>query len=91
MSDYEMDSAGAARVAEYFNVTLGKHIRRSDQRASFATYAFGLLGDSERKSVEPIAARACGDPETCEQVHDRLLYFVREGAWSDKVARSPSA
>jgi SRSO17 transposase len=85
--DYEMDQAAAARVADYFNVTLGKHLRRSDQRASFATYAFGLLGDGERKSVEPIAARACGDEETCERLHDRLLYFVREGAWSDREVR----
>ena len=82
-----MDSAGACRVSDYFNVTLGKHVRRKDQRASFATYAFGLLGDGERKSVEPIAARACGDEEQCDRMHDRLLYFVREGAWSDRDVR----
>ena len=87
MGDYEMDSAGACRVSDYFNVTLGKHVRRKDQRASFATYAFGLLGDGERKSVEPIAARACGDEEQCDRMHDRLLYFVREGAWSDRDVR----
>jgi SRSO17 transposase len=87
MGDYEMDSAAAARVADYFNVTLGKHVRRKDQRASFATYAFGILGDGERKSVEPIAARACGDPEACVRLHDRLLYFVRDGAWSDRDVR----
>jgi SRSO17 transposase len=84
---YELDEAGAARVADYFNVTIGKHLRRRDYRASFATYAFGLMGDSERKSVEPIAARACGDEDKCAQVHDRLLYFVREGSWSDRDVR----
>jgi SRSO17 transposase len=87
MDDYEMDSAAAGRVSDYFNVTLGKHVRRKDQRASFATYAFGLLGDGERKSVEPIAARACGDEQQCDRIHDRLLYFVREGAWSDRDVR----
>lgn len=87
MDDYEMDSAAAARVSDYFNVTLGQHVRRKDQRASFATYAFGLLGNGERKSVEPIAARACGDDEQCDRLHDRLLYFVREGAWSDREVR----
>jgi SRSO17 transposase len=87
MDDYEMDSAAAGRVSDYFNVTLGKHVRRKDQRASFATYAFGLLGDGERKSVEPIAARACGDEQQCDRIHDRLLYFVREGAWSDRAVR----
>ena len=85
--DYEMDQAAAARVADYFNVTLGKHLRRKDQRASFATYAFGILGDGDRKSVEPIAARACGDPEACVRLHDRLLYFVRDGAWCDREVR----
>src|SRR5580658_9825615 len=34
---YEMDTAGAARVADYFTTTVGKHLRRKDQRASFAT------------------------------------------------------
>jgi SRSO17 transposase len=87
MSDYEMDSSAAARVADYFNETLGKHVRRKDQRASFATYAFGILGDGDRKSVEPIAARACGDEQQCGRLHDRLLYFVRDGAWSDRDVR----
>jgi SRSO17 transposase len=86
MSDYVMDEAAAARVAEYFNVNLGRHLRR-DQRASFATYAFGILGDGERKSVEPIAARACEDERACRGLHDRLLYLVREGAWSDRDIR----
>jgi SRSO17 transposase len=86
MGDYEMDQAAAGRVAEYFNVNLGRHLRR-DQRASFATYAFGILGEGERKSVEPIAARACEDEDACGALHDRLLYFVREGAWSDRDIR----
>jgi SRSO17 transposase len=84
---YEMDEAGAARVAGYFNGVIGRHVPRRDQRASFATYAFGILADGERKSVEPIAARACADDEACERMHDRLLHFVREGAWSDRDVR----
>jgi SRSO17 transposase len=91
MSDYELDGAGAVRVAEYFNVTLGKHLRRKDQRESFATYAFGLLGEGDRKSVEPMAARASADEQTCERLHDRLLHFVREGAWSDREVRREAA
>jgi SRSO17 transposase len=84
---YEMDEAGAARVAGYFNGVIGQHLPRRDQRASFATYAFGILADGERKSVEPIAARACADDAACERLHDRLLHFVREGAWSDRDVR----
>jgi SRSO17 transposase len=84
---YQMDEAGAARVSGYFNGVIGRHVRRRDQRASFATYAFGILADGERKSVEPIAARACADDAACERLHDRLLHFVREGAWSDREVR----
>ncbi len=84
---YEMDEAGAARVAGYFNGVIGRHLPRRDQRASFATYAFGILAEGERKSVEPIAARACADEAACERLHDRLLHFVREGAWSDRDVR----
>jgi SRSO17 transposase len=91
MSDYQVDVSAAARVEEYFNGRIGRCLRRSDQRASFATYAFGILGDGDRKSVEPIAARACGDDEACARVHDRLLYFVREGAWDDGRVRREAA
>jgi hypothetical protein len=41
-------------------------------------YALGLLGDAERKSVEPIAARAYGEPELCRAYTERLLHFVVE-------------
>src|SRR5580700_8852382 len=91
MGDYEMDSAAAARVADYFNVTLGKHIRRRDQRASFATYAFGILGDGERKSVEPIAARTCADPATVRKTHDHLLQFLGLSPWEDRPVRREAA
>ena len=32
-------------------------------------YAFGILGEGERKSAEPIAARACADPSQTNNVH----------------------
>jgi SRSO17 transposase len=85
-NSYEMDETAAARVGEYF-ARLGRHLPRSDQRASFATYAFGILADGDRKSVEPIAARSCADAHECEQLHDRLLHFVRESPWVDGVVR----
>ena len=87
----QLDEAASKRITEYFNTTIGKHLRRSDQRASYATYAFGILTDGDRKSVEPIAARACADEEECERVHDRLLHFVREGAWDDHDVRLAAA
>jgi SRSO17 transposase len=88
---YEMDAGTAARATEYFTVRLGKHLRRKSQKASFATYAFGLMADGERKSVEPIAARASGEPKRCSRMHDRLLHFVREAPWSDRDVRREAA
>jgi SRSO17 transposase len=50
-------------------------------------YALGLLGDGERKSVEPIAARACGDPALCEAYQARLLHFIADSQWNDHGVR----
>ena len=50
-------------------------------------YALGLLGDGERKSAEPIAARACGDPVQCDAYHQRLLHFIADSVWSDHDVR----
>jgi SRSO17 transposase len=88
--NYEMDGAAAARVAKFF-ARIGWHLPRSEQRASFATYAFGILSDGDRKSVEPIAARASGEPEATSRTHDRLLHFMRESPWSDRAVRREAA
>ncbi len=53
-------------------------------------YAMGLLGDGERKSVEPIAARACPDPARIDAVHQRLLHFTNAN-WSDAEVRRVAA
>lgn len=89
--EYAMDERAAARVAEYFE-RIGKHLPLPQHRESFATYAFGILGEGDRKSVEPIAARASGgDEEAAEQIHDRLLHFLRESPWSDREVRREAA
>ena len=75
------------RARAFFHVTIGQHLRRPEQRESFATYAFGLLGGGERKSVEPIAERAFSGPDDVRRCHDRLLYFIREAPWSDHAVR----
>lgn len=87
---FAMDEAGVGRVADFF-VRIGAHLPFPGQRASFATYAFGILGDGDRKSVEPIAARASAEPETTERMHDRLLHFVRESPWEDRSVRREAA
>jgi SRSO17 transposase len=37
--------------------------------------------------VEPIAGRACAEPEQVEAMQDGLLHFVRESPWSDREVR----
>jgi len=89
--EYKMDLGAAARVAGYFD-RIGQHLRLPQHRESSATYAFGILGEGDRKSVEPIAARASGgDEEAAEQIHDRLLHFLRESPWSDREVRREAA
>lgn len=87
---YEFDSAGQLRLDRYFD-GIGAILRRKDRRESFALYAMGLFGDGERKSVEPIAARACGDAELCRAFHDRLLHFLGVAPWSDDKVRDFAA
>jgi SRSO17 transposase len=88
---YDLDASITLRAQEFFRTVIGQHLRRSEQRESFATYAFGILGDGERKSVEPIAARAFSDPEDVQRCHDRLLYFVGKSPWSDREVRRAAA
>lgn len=87
---YEMNEAALARIDEFFS-RIGKHLRDRRQRASFAIYTFGLLGDGERKSVEPIAARACPLPADCKRMQNRLLDFLSRGHWQDWPIRLEAA
>ena len=83
---YPLDSAGQHRLNAYFD-RIGEVLGRHDRRESFAIYAMGLLGEGERKSVEPIAARACGDPKLCRAMQERLLHFVTDSPWRDEPIR----
>lgn len=87
---YELDAAGQARLGRYFE-GIGAVLGRQDRRESFALYALGLFGEGERKSVEPIAARVCGDAELCNAVHYRLVRFVSVSRWSDEEVREHAA
>src|SRR5450755_177327 len=80
----------AARLEEFFD-RIGGHLKDRRKRESFAMYAIGILGDGERKSVEPIAARACGDPGQTNNVHSKLLYFLGRSEWDDRAVRLEAA
>jgi SRSO17 transposase len=70
---------------------IGIHLRDKRQRASFAIYALGLLSDGERKSMEPIAARASADPDRTHAMHERLIHFLAASPWPDAPVRACAA
>jgi SRSO17 transposase len=92
------DSAMEGRLGEFLNGRVGQHLARREQKESFALYAHGILADGERKSVEPIAARATGsgdedekDGAACERMQARLLNFLRDSPWEDRSVRREAA
>lgn len=70
---------------------IGTLLRDKRQRASFAIYSAGLLSDGERKSMEPIAARAIADPELVPAMHQKLIHFTTSAAWKDAPIRQMAA
>ena len=92
------DDAMECRLGEFLNGRIGRHLGRREQKESFALYAYGILADGERKSVEPIAARATGSGEddekdgaACERMQARLLNFLRDSPWDDRSVRREAA
>jgi len=85
-----LDSDGQGRLAKYLGA-LGGILNNAKRRASFAVYMLGLLGDGERKSMEPIAARTCPDPERVDAAHQRLHHFLVDSTWSDRELRREAA
>jgi len=55
---------------------IGDVFGNEERRASFATYAMGLLSDAERKSAEPVAARAGASTKGADAARQRLLHFL---------------
>src|SRR5205085_9765305 len=85
-----MDAAAEQRLAKYFD-QIGDILDGRGRRESFAVYALGIFGDGERKSIEPIAARACADPAKMDAAHQRLLHFAVDSPWSDRAVRRAAA
>ncbi len=83
-----MNAAAQQRLSAYFD-RIGALLGRKGRRESFALYAEGVLGDGERKSIEPIAA--CADPARADAEHQRLLHFALDAPWSDDAVRREAA
>jgi SRSO17 transposase len=84
------DGAVERRLTGYFD-QIGEVLGRPERRASFATYALGILSEGERKSIEPIAARACADPSRMDAEHQRLHHFATDSPWDDQAVRREAA
>src|SRR5258706_5827266 len=87
---YELDGDGVRRLDAYFE-EIGKKLGEKRRRASFALYAMGILGEHERKSVEPLAAAAADDDEAAQRAHDHLLHFIGQSEWDDGPIREYAA
>ena len=83
---YTMDAAAEERLQQYLD-GIGQILGHPQRREAFAIYTRGLFSDLERKSVEPIAALACPDPERVDAAHQSLLHFVSNANWDDHAVR----
>jgi SRSO17 transposase len=86
---YEAGAPEMARLDGYIARVTGS-LRDHRSRASFAVYAFGLLTEGERKSMEPMAARMCECPEDdreMQHAHDRMINLISRSEWDDVPVR----
>ena len=66
---------------------LGGLLPDKRKRASFALDAAGLPSDGDRKSMEPMAARAARDPAQVTAMHHRFIHFTKSKSWDDQPVR----
>lgn len=87
---YEFDAQGEQRLDGYIS-RLGEVLGHKKKREAFALYVTGLLSNLERKSVEPIAALVCPDPDKVDPMHQKLLHFQTTAIWDDRAVRLSAA
>jgi SRSO17 transposase len=90
MEDFVLDTEGQQRLLEYFDL-IGDALGLEERKASYAVYAMGLFGDGDRKSMEPISARANPDTRRVNAQHQRIQHFVTDSPWSDRDVRREAA
>jgi SRSO17 transposase len=86
---YEAGAPEMTRMQGFID-RVTQSLRDHRSRASFAVYAFGLLTEGERKSMEPMAARMCvepDDPKAMQHAHDRMLHLISRSRWEDASVR----
>jgi len=84
--DITIDGTTEQRLQGFLD-GIGDVLGTPQRRENFARYALGLIGDGDRKSVEPIAARAGASVAQMDAAHQRLLHFITDSAWDDHAVR----
>src|SRR5437879_3098968 len=79
--DLQQLSDSESRFAAYVE-ELASVIGHADRKRPLKDYCVGLVGPSERKSVEPMAAVTA--PGRTAAQHQTLLHFVGQSEWSDE-------
>ena len=87
----DADDDEAGRRLDSYLARIGDSLGHAKRRASFAVYFTGLMGEGARKSMEPIAARACGDPDYTDSWHQKLGHFITDSSWNDAAVRAIAA
>jgi SRSO17 transposase len=85
-----INAAAERRLQDYVD-RIGSVLGHKTRRESFAVYTMGILGEGERKSIEPIACRGCPDAQEADAAHQRLLHFALDSPWSDHEIRREAA
>ena len=88
--DIENDDTTEQRLRQFLD-GIGDILGNPQRRANFARYALGLLGDGDRKSMEPIVARAGASVTHMDAAHQSLLHFISDSAWDDHAVRLAAA
>jgi SRSO17 transposase len=90
MDEFDLGADGQQRLRDYFEL-IGEVLGGEERRASYAVYAMGLFGDGDRKSMEPIAARADPNTRRVNAQHQRIQHFITNAGWSDREVRRLAA
>jgi SRSO17 transposase len=79
--DLQSVSESESRFRAYID-SIADVVGHPARKRPLQDYCIGLMGPSERKSVEPIAAVTAPDRTSAQ--HQSLLHFVAESDWSDE-------
>jgi SRSO17 transposase len=88
--DIEIDRATEQRLRDYLD-GIGDVLGTPQRRAHFASYAFGLVGETGRKNMEVIAAQTCASARHVDAAHQRMQDFITDSAWNDHAVRLAAA